>query len=137
MYSVECLSSRVAVVCNAAVYGGRCSVVDNTRCVLYDCSNWTSAMSVCILEEFPTCCITVTSVDTSVSGFAVVFVLQERTNRLHTTFFVFLLVAVLSIVSVYVYHMVSHVVPFFPISAQGWVESALRFPLLAWWHAPG
>ena len=77
-------------------------------------------MSSCILEEFPTCCITVTSLDTSVSGFAVVFVLHEQESRMRATFLVLLVLATLIIVSIYVFHTVRSVLPFFPSAVWDW-----------------
>ena len=122
MDAVTRLSHCVSAVCNVSVLGGRCTVVDSSRCILYDCSNWSSEMSACILEEFPTCSITVTSVDTSVSGFVVVFLLHERGNRFRTTFLVLLLFVVLVVVSVYVFRTVSGVLPLFPVAVGSWIS---------------
>lgn len=118
--TVTRLSRRVSSICNVSALGGRCSVVDSTRCVLYDCARWTSDMSMCILEEFPTCSITISSVEASVSGFAVIFVLHERSRRPHTTFFVLLLLATFSVVSIYVFRTVSDTLPLFPQGVYKW-----------------
>jgi hypothetical protein len=56
-------SSRLAEFVNdiadTARMGGRCSAVDDGRCILYDCGNWNSAMQNAVMRRFHNCVITV------------------------------------------------------------------------------
>lgn len=82
MAPVDALAELVRCVAKTSVTGGRCVVIDENRCVLYDCANWTAAMAREVGDRFPLCSVSVSSLSESISGFVVVFQLHTRRNRL-------------------------------------------------------
>lgn len=86
--SVTELAGLVNALADTARRGGRCTVVDDTRCILYDCSNWNTAMHNDVLARFHTCSMTVSPLESSVSGFIVIFDLSSPPQRMRTAFLV-------------------------------------------------
>jgi hypothetical protein len=97
------LADFVARVARTETNGGNCLVVDDTRCVLYDCGSWTSDMHDAVAHRFPGCAVTVSPLDSSVSGFIVVFDLLPHHSGMATVFAVLLAVCSLCVVTLRVY----------------------------------
>lgn len=81
--------------------GGRCSAIDDTRCVLYDCGNWTNAMHNAVVKQYHNCNITVTPFESSVSGFIVIFDLYRPKHPMAMTFMLVTMLAVFAVVTYY------------------------------------
>jgi hypothetical protein len=101
--AIRRLADFVSRVAQTATNGGNCLVVDETRCVLYDCGRWTSDMHDAVARRFPGCAATVSPLDSSVSGFVVVFDLQPHHSGMATAFAVLLAVGSLCVVTLRVY----------------------------------
>lgn len=78
------VAAYVNQVAQTAQLGGRCTPVDDARCILYDCGNWTSAMHQAVRTRFHACSIRVVPFETSISGFVVIFDLGTVSHRLRT-----------------------------------------------------
>ena len=100
--SSTALAALVCQIADVAKNGGRCTPVDNDRCALYDCSNWTEEMVGKVHREFPMCYITVSSNTASASGFVVFFQLRSTHYRITRTIF---LCGCISLCSVIAYYM--------------------------------
>lgn len=81
---IQHVAQFVNNIANVAEMGGRCSVLDDTRCALYDCGNWTASMGDAVVARFPTCRIDVCTYSSSISGFIVIFSLHSRMSRLRS-----------------------------------------------------
>jgi hypothetical protein len=108
------LISFVKRVASVTRLGGTCHAVDDRRCILYDCSNWTNEMHALVRHRFPTCTISVSTLESSVSGFVVMFELHENVSRLFNSFMASLIALCLVVVSCYIFLSVEHVLPYFP-----------------------
>ena len=100
---VERLAVFVSAVAQTKRHGGHCLAVDGRRCVLYDCGQWTSDMHDAVARRFPGCAVTVSPLDSSVSGFVVVFDLQPHGSRMSALFAVLVTLCSLAIVTWRVY----------------------------------
>ena len=100
---IDNLVQDVNYVAQTQQMGGRCSAVDSHRCVLFDSANWTHAMHTRIRQKYPTCVITVSAMESSISGFVVIFDLHEPLNRMFTTFLVLAVIAGLGIATYYIF----------------------------------
>jgi hypothetical protein len=99
--SIAEVAAFVNAVAQTATRGGRCSVTNDMRCVLYDCGGWTSAMQDAVTRRFHACSVTVTPFESSVSGFIIIFQLHAPRSRLANTCAVFALLGALCIATVY------------------------------------
>lgn len=104
MKTIESMAEHVNYIARVKELGGRCTAVDSTRCILYDSSNWTHAMQNYIKRMYPTCCITISSLESSISGFVVIFELNEPDNRISNTFLVLVCISILAVMTYYVFH---------------------------------
>ncbi len=101
--AIHSLADFIARVARTATNGGNCLVVDDTRCVLYDCGQWTSDMHDAVARRFPGCAVTVSPLDSSVSGFVVVFDLHPHHSGMATVFAILLTVGALCVVTLRVW----------------------------------
>lgn len=123
--TIEDVARLVNRVANVATVGGRCTVLDSTRCALYDCSNWSAAMSHQVLHLFPTCAINVSAYTGSASGFVVFFQLNEAPNRIWRLITLLSVIFALGICTWYVGMAVQRVVESTVSFAPKWVVAML------------
>lgn len=104
MKTIESMAEHINYIANVKHLGGRCTAVDSTRCILYDSANWTHAMQNHIKRMYPTCCIQISALESSISGFVVIFDLNEPDNRMSNTFLVLGFISILAVITYYVFH---------------------------------
>jgi hypothetical protein len=117
-HDIKELISYVKRIASVNRLGGTCLPVDDNRCILYDCSNWTNEMHALVRHRFPTCSISISTLESSVSGFVVMFELHENVSRLFNSFMALLIAVCLIVVSCYIFMSVEHVLPYFPATVS-------------------
>ena len=88
--------------------------MDDSRCILYDCSEWTPVKQGLVLKHFPSCSIKIQSSDVSMSGFIVVFSLQHGQYTACNMALIISVLLSMLVVLYYVMAMLDLDIPLFP-----------------------
>ena len=73
-------------------FGGRIIQTDEKTLVLYDCGLWTDSHTQYMHSKFPEVSICISSSQSSLSGFIIVFQMQQKTFLKYTSILVCMLV---------------------------------------------
>lgn len=112
--SAEKLSNCIARIAQLHILGGKCVVVDDTKCVLYDYAEWNDELSAKVRVQFPTCKITVSSLEASITGFVVIFTIYERRNTALECMYVLLMICVMGVIFRTLFITVQETLPLAP-----------------------
>ena len=122
--AVQRLADIVSEVANTSQHGGRCSVINGTSCALYDVSQWNDNMTAVVRTHFPHCLVSINTLDSSVSGFAVVFTLHEADHRARDTLLCVLMVVTMGTVLQAMFWLTFDLIPVAPQDVLATFEQA-------------
>lgn len=120
---IQKLAQYISYTTNVKALGGRCTVSDETRCILYDYSKWDEDMTDKIKRQFPTCKIEVCASDSSLSGFVVIFTLHESTNIASQLLVLITMLSIMITIFKTAFTMVYNIVPLAPEKVIHFVQN--------------
>lgn len=101
--AAESVADFVREVTGCGARGGSCMATSKTQCVLYDCGSWTTEMHNRVVRQFPGCSITVSVLDSSLTGFVVLFDSGDPETWMWGLFLLLVVVSSLAIATSHVY----------------------------------
>lgn len=117
---INTLTKYIENICNIQTCGGRCVRLTDKVCALYDHPIWTDMYHNSILLHFPSCVITVKTCESSLSGFVVMFELQQEPHACCGSITLWVLFLCIILCLYYGTMMIHAHVPVCPTSMQNW-----------------
>lgn len=112
--SVHHLAAAVSRIASIETFGGQCRVLDSTRCALYDVAMWDDDHTARLRQRFPHVSVSVSALDSSLTGFILVFQLHETSHRPRDTLLFAVVLCCLAVLTYTGFMIVEDVVPLAP-----------------------